>query len=73
MKKNTTFEQAMARLDEIVAALDSGDVSLEQSLKLFGEGAELIGLCSDKLNNAKLTIEKLFPAEESQEVRSERL
>lgn len=64
MKKNTTFEQAMARLDEIVAALDGGEASLEQSLKLFGEGAELIAFCDTKLKDAALTIDKLFPEEE---------
>lgn len=73
MKKNTTFEQAMARLDEIVVALDGGEATLEQSLKLFGEGAELIGLCSGKLEDAKLTIEKLFPAEGLQEATNGQL
>ena len=61
MKKTATFEQAMSRLDEITAALDSGGLELEESLKLFSEGAELIGFCNKKLENAKLTIETLFP------------
>lgn len=51
----------MARLEEIVAALDSGRCGLDDSLKLFGEGAELLGFCRGKIENAKLTVEKLFP------------
>lgn len=65
MKKNTTFEQAMSRLDDIVAELDGGEATLEQSLKLFSEGAELISHCSGKLKEAELTIEKLFPEEDA--------
>lgn len=63
MKKNPSFEEAMARLDAIVAALDSGDTPLEDSLKLYGEGAELLAMCESKLKDAKLKIETLFPEE----------
>lgn len=51
----------MDRLDEIVAELDKGEASLDESLQLFGEGAELLGLCEKKLGDAKLKVEKLFP------------
>jgi exodeoxyribonuclease VII small subunit len=51
----------MLRLDEIVARLDGGEASLEESLALFGEGAELMAFCEKKLADAKLTVEKLFP------------
>lgn len=63
MRKNTTFEQAMHRLDEVVATLESGDAPLEQSLKLYAEGAELVAFCSGKLEDAKLKMEKLFSKE----------
>jgi exodeoxyribonuclease VII small subunit len=63
IKKTTTFEEAMSRLDEIVARLDGGEASLEESLALFSEGAELMTFCEKKLADAKLTIEKLFPEE----------
>jgi len=59
-KKKITFEQAMARLDEIVAALDGGALSLDDSLALFSEGAELIAFCNSSLEGAKLTIEQIF-------------
>lgn len=61
MKKNLTFEEAMARLDNISATLDSGETPLEESLALYGEGAELLAFCEKKLKDAKLKIETLFP------------
>lgn len=64
MKKNLSFEQAIKRLDEIVEALDEGEASLDESLGLYGEGAELLAFCEKKLQDAKLKIEKLFPEEE---------
>lgn len=63
MKKNMTFEQAMGRLDEIVASLGEGDTPLDKSLVLYGEGAELLAFCEKKLEDAKLRIETLFPGE----------
>lgn len=58
---NLSFEEAMKRLDEIAAALESGSEPLERSLELYAEGAGLIALCEKKLKDAKLTIETLFP------------
>ncbi len=63
MNQPHTFESAMARLDEIVTGLDSGRLSLEASLGLFAEGAELVRFCNGALNDAKLRLEELFPAE----------
>jgi len=61
VKKNSSFEQALHRLDEILAALEQPDTPLETSLKLFSEGAELIAFCEGKLGDARLKIETLFP------------
>lgn len=61
MAKQKTFEQALSRLEEIVSALDDGGATLDESLKLFGEGAELLAFCNQKLADAKLKIEKLLP------------
>ena len=66
-KKEPTFEQAMARLDEIVSALDGGMVSLDDSLALFSEGAELIAFCNKSLEGAKLTLEQLFPEQDNKD------
>ena len=44
--KKQTFEQEIARLEEIVAALEKGDAPLADSLALFEEGTKLIAACS---------------------------
>lgn len=54
-----TFEQAVARLDEIVAQLGDGKTTLAQSLELFAEGSRLVNQCTKQLEEAKLTIETL--------------
>lgn len=52
------FEKAMERLELIVQSLESGDLSLEESLKVFEEGMELVRFCNTKLDEAeqKVTI-----------------
>ena len=45
-KKELTFEEAMNRLEEIVDALEGGDYSLDESLKLFEEGVKLVKSCN---------------------------
>jgi exodeoxyribonuclease VII small subunit len=52
------FEDAMERLEQIVEGLESGDLSLEESLKIFEEGMNLVNFCSKKLEEAeqKVTI-----------------
>lgn len=61
MKKNLSFEDAIKRLEEIVALLSDGELPLEQSLLLFKEGAGLVELCNSRLADAKLKLETLFP------------
>lgn len=53
------FEDAMKRLEDIVNDLDSGDLSLEESLKVFEEGMKLIKFCSGKLEEADQKITRL--------------
>ena len=55
-----TFEESMARLEQIVRAMERGDVALEESLKLFQEGTELVRSCSALLDNAQLQIQKVL-------------
>ena len=54
-----TFEEAIGRLESIVARLESGDVPLEQAIDLFQEGMRLSRLCAEKLNEAERRIELL--------------
>ena len=53
MTEKLTFEAAIARLEEIVRALESGSAPLDESLALFEEGVGLVKLCSERLDNAE--------------------
>lgn len=57
--KPKTFEQMLARLDEIVRSLEKGDVPLEESLALYTEGSDLIRVCTKQLNEAEQTVVRL--------------
>ena len=57
--KNTNFESNMQRLEQIVRAMERGDVPLDESLKLFQEGTELVRACDKLLEDAQLQIEKV--------------
>ena len=59
MAKKMTFEAAMMRLEEILHALESGSESLDESLKLYGEGVSLIRSCSTLLENAEQSVKIL--------------
>ena len=59
MNDSMTFEQAIARLEEIVAMLENGNCPLEESMKLFDEGTKLVAFCSDTLKVAEQTILQL--------------
>jgi exodeoxyribonuclease VII small subunit len=54
------FEAALARLEEIVAELESGELGLEQSLKLFEEGVKLARVCNARLEEAERKVEVLL-------------
>ena len=55
-----TFEQAIKRLEEIVAELEEGNLPLEESLKIYEEGVELTKFCSTKLNETEDKINTLM-------------
>ena len=61
-KQSKTFEESMGRLEQIVRAMERGDVPLEESLKLFQEGTELVQTCTKLLDNAQLQIKKVMTA-----------
>ena len=58
--KKVTFEQQLVRLEEIVAALEKGDVPLADSLALFEEGTKLLAACSKQLDQAEQQVIKLM-------------
>lgn len=61
-QENATFESNMQRLEQIVRAMERGDVSLEESLKMFQEGTELVRSCGKLLDDAQLQVKKVMTA-----------
>lgn len=61
-QENQTFESSMTRLEQIVRAMERGDVALEESLKLFQEGTQLVRNCQKLLDNAQLQIKMIMTA-----------
>ena len=58
-RENANFESNMQRLEQIVRALERGDVPLEESLRLFQEGTDLVGQCGKLLDDAELQVRKV--------------
>ena len=56
---NKSFEENMQRLEQIVRAMEKGDVALEESLKLFQEGTSLVQSCAKLLDEAELQVTKI--------------
>jgi len=56
MNKEISFESAIARLEQIVGQLESGKATLDESLKLYEEGVELVRFCNDTLDKAEKKI-----------------
>ena len=59
-KKTASFEEQILRLEEIVGALEQGDVQLADSLALFEEGAKLVAACTKQLEQAEQKVLKLM-------------
>ena len=57
--KNIKFEEALAELEEQVRLLDSGELSLEESLDVYKYGVELSKVCAGKLEAVKQEVEKI--------------
>lgn len=70
-ENNKSFEQNMARLEQIVRAMERGDVALEESLKLFQEGTELVRNCNKLLDEAQLQVKMIMTAPDGTPVEEE--
>ncbi len=66
--KKQSFEQAMSRLEEIVGQLEKGECGLDESLKLFEEGAKLAGTCGEMLDHAEQKVMLLLDQESGEEI-----
>ena len=69
--KEMTFEQKMARLEEIVAKLEKGDAQLGDSLALFEEGTRLVSACRAELDKAEQQVVKLMKGADGAPVETE--
>ena len=63
MNAKNSFEESLTTLEKIVRALEQGDLSLEDSLKLFENGVKLSRECQERLNQAERRIEVLLKDE----------
>jgi exodeoxyribonuclease VII small subunit len=55
-----TFENALARLEQLTEELENGDLSLDTSLKKFDEGIKLAAFCNKSLSEARAKVELLL-------------
>lgn len=58
-EKPLSFEQALDRLEALVAKLEEGEVPLEESLQAYVEGTRLVRECMERLRSAEATIQRL--------------
>jgi exodeoxyribonuclease VII small subunit len=58
-EKSPTFEESVAQLEQIVAAIESGQIGLEESLAKYEQGMSLVKRCRGILDNAEKRIEQL--------------
>ena len=70
-QKNHTFEENMQRLEQIVRAMERGDVPLEESLNLFREGTALVEACGKLLDEAELQVKKIATAADGSPVEED--
>jgi len=63
---NMQFEKSIEKLNDIIKKLESEEITLEETLKLYKEGAKLISSCKKEIENAKQVVSQ-FDAEEENE------
>ena len=63
MQESETFENKLQRLEQIVRAMEKGDVPLDESLKLFQEETELVRSCEKQLDEAQMHVAKVHAGE----------
>ena len=70
-EENKTFEQNLRRLEEIVRAMERGDVALEESLRLFQEGTELVRSCGKLLDDAEQHVKLVLSGPDGEPVEED--
>ena len=59
MSQSIDFEMALAELEKTVLLLEKGELSLEESIKLFEQGMKYTKICNEHIQNAKTVIQTL--------------
>ena len=70
-EQSQSYVESMARLEQIVRAMERGDVPLEESLKLFEEGTSLVRRCGSLLDGAELQIKQVMKGPDGAPVEME--
>ena len=70
-KESKTFEENLQRLEQIVRTMERGEAPLEESLKLFQEGTELVRVCGKLLDDAQLQVNKVLTSADGTPVLEE--
>ena len=66
MEWKGSFEEAMARLEEIVSSLEEGKTGLDDSLCIYEEGVKLVKFCHETLDKAEQRVRILMKNEEGE-------
>ena len=64
--EDLTYEEAYAQLEEILASLETGELSLEEALTRYESGAALAAYCERKLSEAELRVRQWQPGDETE-------
>jgi exodeoxyribonuclease VII small subunit len=72
MNKTKSFEDAVQRLEEIVADLENSEIKLDNMLQLYEEGSELVKMCLAKLDDVEKKI-SVLSAENENKIKEEPL
>jgi exodeoxyribonuclease VII small subunit len=65
MAEKQNFEKKLSRLEEVVEKMEDGDISLDESLKLFEEGVKLSKECNAELTQAEQKVKQLLGVDEN--------
>lgn len=66
-EKEKTFEESMARLEEIVRILEQNEKPLDETISLFEEGLKLVRTCDARLKSFETKIEEITAADHEEE------
>ncbi len=68
-EEELSFEEALARLEQVVRSLEQGELGLEESLRLYEMGTQLVALCTRRLDEAEGRLARLQTGEDGEVVQ----